>query len=346
MANSQQMIKKYNLCNLLIAIVLKHEPNTKQNRESFSKCLGHRVKEYENRTQDTDSWAIRKYLENESFLGPEREERFIKWINHELGRDLKLYSFNDPISIDVDFSKAIFECRKNLGLPLMESENPSDFGFYDIHVDRSWKYKSITSVDLDDDRKSLPNYLLYQSYNAALLWDEVSSNVQKYKLQNYCKKGLREIFETETWQNSINSRSVFFELGTGAPSKTNLILNELQAAKVNHHYVWIDASTPMLEHNVSQIDRTEFPSISFSAISANFEKIDDILFFLENDRKIRDFKKIRKCYFLLGFTLSNLNEARFIEKYSKACKKGDWLIFPIQFIPDEYSPQENKKNGI
>jgi hypothetical protein len=39
----------------------------------------------------------------------------------------------------------------------------------------------------------------------------------------------------------------------------------------------------------------------------------------------------------LGFTLSNLDEMQFFEEYTKVCADGDLIIFPMQFIPEEVS---------
>lgn len=327
---------KFNLCNMLLTIVMKHAPNTDARVTPLATYLVRRAESFDPKLKNEFD-NVKNYLRQKNLL-TSNVDLYRRWLEHELGVGLEPDFMSKPFIVDAEIRPKVSSCRRELGLATLENCESVDSGFYDIHINREWRYKSITSVDLNDKREdeSLPNYLLYQAYAAAALWDEVTS-APHYKLPGYCKAGLQKLFLTPSWQELTKKRAIFFELGTGSPAKTALILDRLSESSLSHDYVWVDASTPMLEYNVSKIDTNKYPSLRFTPISTDFEAIHDLLDFLGERWKGDGFHSTRKCYCLLGFTLSNLDEGPFIRRYASVCRKGDVLIFPIQFIPPQFS---------
>lgn len=330
-------LKKYNVCNMLLEIVAYKCPNTKIEVAAFARALQCLAEKFD-RALNTQTANISKYLK-------ERNEvtglcdKYINWFNHELGRSLSSADLTKAIDINPELEDKVADYRKKLVLDPLVSRGQDDSGFYPIYINKLWTQKSIANLDLNDheDYTSLENFMLYQAYSAANLWDEVT-RVKEYPLPTYCRNGLEELFKLDVWKNFIKRSGIFLELGTGAPIKTALILDQLRNTKLNHFFVWVDASTPMLEHNVSKIDKKNYPNLEFIAVATNFVETRDLLDFLERKITPAKVRRMPKCFFILGFTLSNLDEVKFFKKYADgACQKGDVLIFPIQFIPEEYN---------
>lgn len=332
--------RKYNIANLLLAVLLKKcKSDSRKNTEQMAKALAERAKSTSEPKLRDETENLKKYL-TQSSEPVARLEEYINWISTELGKRYSSSDLNQRLTVDSELRDDIAACRAILKLSALEEGQSIDAGFYEILINRWWE-KSVTSIDLQNmrDDDALPNYMLYQSFSAANLWEHVSK-YPHYLLPRYCRLGLERILQSNTFREFAETKRIFFELGTGSPKKTTLILDNLNATGLGHRYIWIDASTPMLEYNVSKVDISIYPALKFNVVSTDFEEVDDLLQYLGKRLENDGFRVLRKCYFLLGFTLSNLNEARFISNYAKACDKGDVLIFPMQFIPDAYEPPE------
>lgn len=202
----------------------------------------------------------------------------------------------------------------------------------DVHID---------PLDIDAQVRNrttgeLKAHLLYQSPVAAALWDKVKTS-PFYPLHNACAKGLNYILQQASWTSHANNLDVVFSLGVGSWTKDNLILQSMRSFISKHPaYVWVDASFEMLRRTIKEKEsaRGLFPGVYFAAMKADFEhpaKLKKL--YAENFLSLPNFSK-KKAFFILGFTLSNLNESRFFEEYSAHCQPGDLFVFPMQFIPD------------
>lgn len=331
-------LKKYNVCNLLLAIVARYGSTTVVQKKAFAVFLSIRAAE-SGISLPAEEDNISKYL-TQAHEVKKLTENYRKWFNKELTLDIADLSID--IQIPLDLVETISKYRSSFNLAALLTTRLKDSNFYPIYINKIWKEKSIANLDLNavDTNTSLPNFLLYQAYSAANLWDEVTKT-EVYELPKYCREGLKALFGDDIWINFCKKATVFFELGTGAPNKTALILEQLGKTKLSHSFIWVDASTPMLEHNVSKVDRAIYPSIKFSAIATNFEDIRVLREFVDSHISTHDPNKTQSCFFILGFTLSNLNEVSFLQKYagSGGCKKGDVLIFPMEFIPQIYEDE-------
>ena len=330
--------KLYNLANLLLAVLVKKESlESRKNLEQMAGALSTNARSKANSVLLKEENNFRNYLKQQNVPGDDKLASYLDWISGELGSTYAVRDLHKRVSIDPALLPGVSACRERLGLTALEEGESADSGFYDIHINRWWN-KSVANVELKDKRDDgkLENYLLYQTFSAARLWDEVTAS-EHYDLPGLCRAGLESILRSSSFAEIVKTKGIFFELGTGSPTKTSLILNRLKATQLRHHFVWVDASTPMLEHNVSKIETKKYAPLQFSVVSTDFEEIKELLEFLGTRWATEDFYEVRKCYFVLGFTLSNLDEARFIRAYASACNTGDVLVFPMQFIPPSYA---------
>ena len=294
--------RKYNLANLLLAVLVKHcELSSRKNETQMDKALADLFKKMPEFTCKDQTGNMKNYLKQAHACTVENE--LIAWISHKLGGNYSVTDLDKSMDIDPALRSDIAACRKTLKIHALEEGESVNRGFYDIHINRLWE-KSVTSVDLNNtDNDKLQNYMLYQTAGAARLWEEVTAS-EHYELPKHCREGLRRILKEPEFKTFAAKTSAFFELGTGSPAKTALILESLKAeGRKAHHFIWVDASTPMLEYNVSKIDTSRYAPMRFSAVSTNFEAVDDMLEFLSERWATCDFIEMPKCYFVLGFTL-------------------------------------------
>lgn len=198
----------------------------------------------------------------------------------------------------------------------------------------------------------LKAHLLYQSPVAAALWDKVKTS-PFYPLHNACAKGLNYILQQSSWAARSNNLDVVFSLGVGSWTKDKLILQYLGSSNSKKPaYVWVDASFEMLRRTIKEKEsaRDSFSNVRFAALKADFEHPGKLRkLYGDNFLSLPNFSG-GKVFFILGFTLSNLNESRFFAEYSAHCQQGDLFVFPMQFIPDaakkDSTALESFKNSL
>lgn len=243
-----------------------------------------------------------------------------------------------PRSYDVDlegigFSNEIIYAVEDKLNPKRQQLNYDGVPFaVDVHID---------PLDIDAQVRNrttgeLKAHLLYQSPVAAALWDKVKTS-PFYPLHNACAKGLNYILRQKSWADRCRNFDAFFILGVGAWAKDKLILQYLRSSSSKQiAYVWVDASFEMLRRTIKEKVNSQdsFPNVRFAAMRADFEYPSKLRkLYMDNFLSFPEFSK-KKVFFILGFTLSNLNESRFFVEYSTHCQQGDLFVFPMQFIPD------------
>lgn len=234
---------------------------------------------------------------------------------------------------ELGFSNEIIcavECQIN---PQTQKLNVDGVPFaVDVHIDPL----DIEAQVRNRTSGELKAHLLYQSPVAAALWDRVKTS-PFYPLHNACAKGLNYILQQNSWAKCRNNLDVIFSLGVGSWTKDKLILQNMGSTSPKQSaYVWIDASFEMLRRTIKEKESTRdsFPNVHFAAMKADFEHPAKLRkLYADNFLSLPDFSK-KKAFFILGFTLSNLNESRFFAEYSAHCQPGDLFVFPMQFIPD------------
>lgn len=268
------------------------------------------------------------------------EDTFISMLNDAINiLNLTGVKFNEPVQLNEKWINGINFYRKKRALPLMGAEiiNKNNKTF-PIRVDVDWKSKIVTSYDLEMNKSIgiINSYYLYQSYKSAYDWEMVAKSPE-YILSKYCTELIANYLENQFYaQNKlINS---FIELGTGSKHKTELILNKIIDVKAkNKQYIWVDASVPMLDHNTQQfINEEKYSNLKLKAISTDFEDPEKLLS-LMNESGLKIIPEGHKMFFMLGYTLFNLNrDLKFLEKYYNIMSENDVLLITANFIPDEY----------
>jgi uncharacterized SAM-dependent methyltransferase len=202
-------------------------------------------------------------------------------------------------------------------------------------------YHEIEPSDINAQIRAgaLKAHSLYHSPRAAEVWDRITKS-REYKLYGLCEAGLEALLGLSEWREISKSIRLVFVLGAGSPTKDSKILTAL--LKNPHHpaFVWVDASLQMLHKTIKQVPRDLTANkIQLAAIATDFENPGNLAKVLAGSFPTLPQFEEKKAFFILGFTLSNLNESEFFNSYHKMCSKGDVFIFPMQFIP------ENAKNS-
>lgn len=182
----------------------------------------------------------------------------------------------------------------------------------------------------------LKAHLLYQSPVAAALWDKVKTS-PFYSLHSACAKGLNFILQQESWKGRKNNVNLVLNLGVGSWSKDKLILQSLKSFNSKKPaYIWVDASFEMLRRTIKEklSAHDSFSHVNFAVLKVDFEHPSIMRkLYVDNFSSLPSYSG-KKAFFILGFTLSNLNESRFFSEYSAHCQQGDLFVFPMQFIPE------------
>lgn len=189
----------------------------------------------------------------------------------------------------------------------------------------------------------LKAHLLYHSPVAASQWQKIKSAGRYKPLYDLCEKGLEEIFASDEWKKCQRDLRLVFNLGAGSSRKDEMILEALSSGVAEERaYIWIDASYPMLHQTIKDVDRAN-TGISLFAIVADFEtpkKVEDI-YRNSFSQLLPEFKHTSKAFFVLGYTLSNLDEENFFSAYANVCREGDLFVFPMHFIPAACKDDKN-----
>lgn len=193
------------------------------------------------------------------------------------------------------------------------------------------------SVDLRSAGTHLPAHLLYHAPIAAHLWEAVKEADPYKPLYRQCEDGLRMILKQDGWEKHSPKPRLVFNLGAGSASKDRVIHDVLSKLNSNEPaYCWVDASWAMIHRTIIEFNRRPSRIKHCGALLVDFEQPGKLRSIYEQYFR-SPFPKFEepKAFFILGFTLSNLDEARFFVEYAKYCSKGDVFVFPMQFIPEE-----------
>ena len=210
-------------------------------------------------------------------------------------------------------------------------------------------YDEIDPAEIDiqikhaNKNNTLKAHLLYHSPVAAYKWDSVKKSPSYEPLYKLCEEGLTALLRKKSLKDRLRGRCVVFNLGAGSASKDDIILTSLiEATSPEPTFAWVDASYPMLHRTIKKISRNLLQNVDAVALLTDFEKPGNIRKTYDNyvrkvhsvsSRRIPNFKDAKKVFFILGYTLSNLDEESFFSEYAKVCSPGDLFIFPMQFIP-------------
>lgn len=201
-----------------------------------------------------------------------------------------------------------------------------------IHLD----YDKINIGDIEDAIRvagKLNQSLMYHSPAAVKIWEGIA-NDKGYGLYRICESNLKTLLQLTCWTSKISSLGSIVILGAGAASKDTLIIQSLESlAKNEIEIVWVDVSLYMLANTVKKVmPNITLPNIKPRAIATDFEypeRLDSIM----EELKI-DHTGIRAT-FILGSTLSNIDENDFFREFCKTCSDDDLLIISMEHVRDD-----------
>lgn len=226
-------------------------------------------------------------------------------------------------------------------------------------------YKNIDANNIDHETRvaernqsSLSAHLLYHNPLSAKLWDKIKEWPSYAKHYGQCQSGLENLLRGENTRGkkgflkkALVVCDLAINLGAGSHTKDGLILQELASSREDEEemlelvtvFVWVDASTPMLHQTFKQFDLNIAPQVQKLALVTDFEVpdlIEDV--YTKSFASYVDYSLGKKVFFMLGFTLSNLNEELFFSRYANHMHEGDLLVFSIQFIPEKCRNDTNE----
>jgi uncharacterized SAM-dependent methyltransferase len=188
----------------------------------------------------------------------------------------------------------------------------------------------------ESTHKPIRSLNLFHSPLSALLWDQIVSE-KKYRLYDACEAGLKQLI-CETNGEFLKGVGVAFNYGAGSPSKDAIILTELNRVSPGASYVWVEASYPMLNRTTQKISVPKYPDINLMGLIADFESPKKVFALYERTWPWLPKTNLPKVFFLLGFTLSNLDAFQTLQLIQRTSNTGDKLVFPMQFIPHDLYP--------
>lgn len=285
--------------------------------------------------------VVQKWITNDVCPGDKRLEAMLSYCNHLLfGVDKS----NHIPGWDTAFESIRINERLRDSVVTLLSAATGTLRHIPWVVD----HRQIDPGDLDQHvlmlrpKSALKSHALYHSPVAARIWERITTQSPYKRLYQACEQGLAGILRTGTWGEIAPQVGTIFSLGAGSPSKDRTILGNIEdICSRKPTYVLVDASLYMLANTLKDIETTGERNVNVVALATDFEHPKRMMSQLRTG--LAAFPKKysndgRNAFFILGFTLSNLDEDDFFEAYAGACEPGDLLIFPMQFIPGPEGP--------
>lgn len=275
---------------------------------------------------------IRSYFDKGKVSVP-RNAKLLGYINDLLfGSDTRRYVSDldatwQSVAIDDSVRKAVngfFNGRDN------------NYEVNHVLVAPDYTHLDPASIDTSADRGALDPHLLYHSPAASSLWDTVKESRQYQPIYRACEDGLNELLGWKDWGAYAKGVEAAFNLGVGSSSKDKLVLESLNNwCESAPTFAWVDASLYMLTSTIRKISTTDIGRALPAALQVDFENPTRLKTVYEDAFPYHSKFASKKVFFILGFTLSNLDEEKFFKVYSRICTKGDLFVFPMHFIPPE-----------
>ena len=197
-----------------------------------------------------------------------------------------------------------------------------------------------TNIKVMVETGKIPASYLYHTYYASKIWDKITRNAIDYPLYHECEMGLQNILQSEEWLDRRGGLNLVFNLGAGSASKDIRIIKSLDEVENKKPvFICVDTSFPMLDYTYRIVKEKKYQRIKYHSLITDFENPAGMKRCYTNRYFDLPSFDSKKAFFILGFTLSNINEVAFFKKYMEVCQKGDIFIFPMQFIPEEHKKQ-------
>ncbi len=189
----------------------------------------------------------------------------------------------------------------------------------------------------------------YMYFNQAgvMIWKELIELCDDYKMYEHCQRLLQNFLRNNIWKNMAGSISHIYILGAGSPKKDQEVIKSLQAHEMdNISYILVDTSMHMLAYTAKEISCLQGKLPVITSIMTDFQNMDRMIKIVQ-DRLLEQVYAIKKrsIYFMLGATLSNINENEFFASLNQVFKSGDLFVATLEFIEnhDKDGMQMKKK---
>lgn len=171
--------------------------------------------------------------------------------------------------------------------------------------------------------KTLPCRFLYDE-EGSKLFEEITRQPEYYPTEAE-RAILRE--QSDDIATHVTNHSALVELGSGNSDKTRLIIEAMIRAWGKLHYVPVDISREIMEHNANELLATH-DQLQITAIAAEYNRGLDLI-----EREIEG----PKCIAWLGSSMGNMTHeaaVAFLEQIRKCMHEQDTLLVGVDLLKD------------
>jgi len=281
------------------------------------------------------------------------DQSFKEVVYQDASEDLKDKISNGKSSVSIETNKTVESVRKihQITPKAVGGRFASGLHFVPVILDDYIKLDITRALRAG----RIDQKFLYCDPLAVKNWSELTSSsaaVALYPTYQICHEALKSFISSDDWKDFISEGLVggVFILGAGAADKDIVILNSfvdyenMYSEPRQLEYIIIDSSMYMLMDTVKEMEGKG------GHILESVEIITSVADFMKMERFIKTYrgcnKGKRSAFFILGGTISNLNEDKFIRSIANAACPGDMLIIGVEFVGDnvnEYKLELERK---
>lgn len=186
----------------------------------------------------------------------------------------------------------------------------------------------------DEDTQYIKPQNLFHSSHSFNLWDSIRKDSSYSNIYNQCGLGLDTFLKSNYWKSKFEKIEYIVNFGAGAPEKDHAIIHSLKGRTLPNFY-WVDSSLSMLKANYQGFRKLHRKNVPGHLIQATFSSVNKIRNEIQGfeGKNIKESNNVR-VFFILGYTLSNLNEIGFFKKLKDISDTGDIFVFPMQLLPN------------
>lgn len=223
-------------------------------------------------------------------------------------------------------------------LAALFSEEEDEIEETDQVIYRSLTHNFADKADAWQESGQVDQKFMYLNLNSVENWRSVISD-GSYKNYPRCKATLADLLETPDWCREASSISTLVIFGAGTPEKEILVIKDLLkqsrfSAQNKLRVVMVDASVYMLVDTYVQI-RKDLERDHHDKCVEIVQCWADFLHMQPHLRRIRrNPGQGRVAFFLMGGTIGNIDEGRFLSSVFAVSEPNDILVVSAEFISE------------
>jgi len=205
------------------------------------------------------------------------------------------------------------------------------------HIGQSGK--DISEIrDIAINSKYIDSKYLYMSEKSVKAWQQWELN-NSINTVNGAFESFKKVFESDSLSGIAREIDTIVDLGTGKGEKLDFVLKTLN----NHYYNYIKDGVLLNHLNIIPVDYSiNMLDDAIDTLNRYTRTMSPIKDYVTIDGLKIDMMQLNKAktllcgskgkstlYMLLGGTLGNLNEKRFIQNLKDVCEDGDYFIVTI-----------------